>query len=85
MGQELTARTHYRALEKKRLVPVAIEGPVPAPGTPILADGADAGVMRSSCGGMGLALLKREALAAPHGLTAGAAKLTPRPPSWLKI
>lgn len=84
MGQELTARTHYRALVKKRLVPVDIEGPPPAPGTPILGDGAEAGVMRSSSDGMGLALLKREALDGAQSLTAGAAKLAPRVPAWLK-
>ena len=84
MGQELTARTHYRALVKKRLVPVDIDGPPPAPGTPIMADGAEAGVMRSSSDGMGLALLKREALDGTQSLTAGAAKLAPRVPAWLK-
>jgi hypothetical protein len=85
MGQELTARTHYRALVKKRLVPVAIEGPAPAPGTPVLADGAEAGIMRSSDGGLGLALLKREALEGARALTAGEARLAPRVPSWLKV
>ena len=34
MGQELTARTKYRALIKKRLFPVRVEGALPAPGTP---------------------------------------------------
>jgi len=84
MGQELTARTHYRALVKKRLVPVTIEGPAPAPGTPILAGGAEAGVMRSSRDGMGLALLNREAMAGGQTLTAGGARLAPRAPAWLK-
>ncbi|WP_431267514.1 YgfZ/GcvT domain-containing protein [Dankookia sp. P2] len=31
MGQELTARTKYRGLLKRRLVPVAVAGPLPAP------------------------------------------------------
>ena len=30
-GQELTARTHYRGLLKRRLVPVDIDGELPAP------------------------------------------------------
>ena len=47
MGQELTARTKYRGLVKRRLVPVAIEGPLPPPGTPVLRDGVDVGTMRS--------------------------------------
>ena len=85
MGQELTARTHYRALVKKRLVPVRIDGPTPAPGTPILAGGAEAGVMRSAGDGAGLALLKIEALSGIEPLRAGPARLVPRKPFWLKL
>ena len=33
MGQELTARTRYRGLLKKRLAPVLLDGPAPEPGT----------------------------------------------------
>jgi hypothetical protein len=80
MGQELTARTKYRALIKKRLVPVEIDGPVPAPGTPVTAGGKDAGVMRSAADGLGLALIRLEHLEAP--LVAGAARLTPKKPDW---
>ncbi len=54
MGQELTARMHYRGLTKKHLKPVRIEGIAPAPFT----DLPDGGSMRSSCGDIGLALLK---------------------------
>jgi folate-binding protein YgfZ len=84
MGQELTARTKYRALIKKRLMPVEIEGPAPAPGTPVLAGGKEAGVMRSAAGGLGLALLRLEALenGASVPLTAGEAKLMPKKPDW---
>ncbi len=39
MGQELTARTKYRGLVKRRLVPVAVTGSLPPPGTPVLRDG----------------------------------------------
>ena len=53
MGQELTARTKYRALIKKRLLPVDIDGPMPEPGTAVTADGKDAGVMRSAADGLG--------------------------------
>lgn len=85
MGQELTARTKYRALIKKRLLPVAIEGPTPAPGTAILTDGKEAGVMRSASGDLGLALLRLDALDGADGrpvFTAGEARLTPRKPDW---
>jgi folate-binding protein YgfZ len=43
MGQELTARTKYRALIKKRLFPVRIEGALPDPGTPVVRDGEEVG------------------------------------------
>jgi hypothetical protein len=85
MGQELTARTHYRALIKKRLVPVRIDGPAPPPGTPVVAGGAEVGVMRSAANGAGLALLKIEAIAGAPEMAAGAARIEPRKPFWLKI
>ncbi len=86
MGQELTARTKHRALIRKRLMPVDIEGPAPPPGTPVLFDGADAGEMRSALGGVGLALMRLEHLdkaqqtSAPF--TAGQSRLTPKKPGW---
>ena len=58
MGQELTARTKYRGLIKKRLMPVTIEGATPPPGTPLMLDGKEAGEMRSSRDGLGIALIR---------------------------
>ncbi|MGH6976400.1 MAG: YgfZ/GcvT domain-containing protein, partial [Stellaceae bacterium] len=83
MGQELTARTKYRALIKKRLVPVKLEGPLPAPGTPVMRDGEEVGELRSGRDGVALAMLKLDALAGP--LSAGDAKLTPQPPAWMNL
>lgn len=54
MGQELTARMHYRGLGKKHLRTVKIIGPTPAP----FSDLPNGGQMRSACGDVGLALLK---------------------------
>ena len=86
MGQELTARTRYRGLLKRRLVPVAIEGRAPERGTPILTlEGAEAGEMRSSQGTQGLALLRLEWLDKKGGLSAGGSRLTPQPPPWMKL
>jgi folate-binding protein YgfZ len=83
MGQELTARTKYRGLLKRRLVPVAVSGPLPAPGTPVLRDGTEVGTMRSGRAQAGLAVLRLEAM---HGaLTCGEATLTPRVPTWLRL
>jgi folate-binding protein YgfZ len=86
LGQELTARTKHRALIRKRLMPVDIDGAVPPPGTPILLDGAEAGVMRSGMSGIGLALMRLEhvekARQSGASFTAGETRLTPRKPGW---
>ncbi len=86
VGQELTARTRYRGLIKKRLVPVIVAGPLPAAGTPVLAAGAEVGEVRSGRDGQALALLRLEALARVRTgeveLTAGAARLVPTKPDW---
>jgi tRNA-modifying protein YgfZ len=84
IGQELTARTKYRGLIKKRLFPVRIDGPSP-PDTEVTYGGKDAGEMRSSRDGLGLALLRLDAVAAGQPLSAGSATLTPMQPDWMRI
>lgn len=83
MGQELTARTKYRGLVKRRLVPVAVDGPLPSPGTPITLAGDEIGTLRSGREGRALATLRLDGLRAA-GLQCGDAVLTPAPPAWLK-
>jgi len=83
MGQELTARTKYRGLVKRRLVPVEVEGPMPARGTPVTRDGAEVGEMRSGQGQRGMALLRLAALTGE--LRCGEAVLRPRVPGWMKL
>ena len=85
VGQELTARTKYRGLIKKRLMPVAVDGPLPAPGTLILRDGQEAGEMRSGRDGLALALVRLDALEAGTPLTAGEATVRPQRPDWAKF
>ena len=86
MGQELTARTKYRGLVRKRLMPVTIEGPAPASGAAITLDAAEAGEMRSSADGVGLALIRLEqfdkAAAGGQPLLAGETRLRPARPAW---
>lgn len=82
MGQELTARTRYRGLVKKRLLPVVVEGAVPPPGAILLQDGIEAGVMRSGRDGLGLALLRLEALERAAPMTWQASLLRPRVAAW---
>ncbi len=83
MGQELTARTRYRGLVKRRLVPVTIEGTPPAPGTPVLLDGREVGTMRSSLGPAGMAVLRIEAL--DTVLDCGTARLRAAVPAWMRV
>ena len=85
IGQELTARTKYRGLIKKRLMPVEIDGPAPAPGTIVTADGREVGEMRSSCDGLGLALLRIEPVIEGKPLKAGPATLVATTPSWMRL
>jgi folate-binding protein YgfZ len=86
MGQEVTARSKDRGLVKRRLLPVAIEGTAPPPGTPLMLGDREAGEMRSSSGSRGLALLRLERFAEAQAegrvLTAAGAKLIPSKPDW---
>jgi len=84
MGQELTARTKYRGLIKKRLVPVAIDGAA-VPGTDIVADGKVVGDLRSVHGDIGMAMLRLAAIDAGARLNAGDATLTPQVPAWMQL
>jgi folate-binding protein YgfZ len=83
LGQELTARTKYRGLIKRRLFPVSIVGETPAPGTPIRQSDQDVGTMRSSREGRGLALLRIDALTGQ--LTCGNAQLMPHKLAWMNV
>jgi tRNA-modifying protein YgfZ len=83
MGQELTARTRYRGLLKRRLLPVAATGNVPAHGTAVFAGGREVGEMRSGRGQIGLALLRLDALG--EALTAGGQSLRVEVPAWARL
>lgn len=85
MGQELTARTKYRALIRKRLFPVKVEGALPGPGTPIQRDGEEVGELRSGVGDRALAMLRLEAARDGGALVAGGARIVPEIPSWMRL
>jgi tRNA-modifying protein YgfZ len=86
VGQELTARTKYRGLIRKRLMPVQLRGLRPEPDAIIRLDDREAGEMRSSVDGIGLALLRLEQVerAAAEGrpLTVGETEVVPVKPDW---
>ncbi len=90
VGQEVTARSKFRAQLKKYLHQVSSGGDaLPAPGTPIHAGDSVVGEMRSSSGPYGLALLRVEelhqAIAAGATLMAGDVAITAQRPSWMHI
>lgn len=86
VGQELTARTKYRGVVRKRLMRVDVDGPLPAPGTPVMLGETEAGEMRSGRDGVALALIRLEhwekARDTGAAMTAGEAKVTPVKPAW---
>ena len=86
MGQELTARTKYRGLVKKRLVPITIDGALPAAGTPVMLDSKTVGEVRSGRDGRALALMRLEYLDnADASFTAGGAAVAPKKPDWAEF
>jgi folate-binding protein YgfZ len=89
VGQELTARMKYRGLVRKRLLPVVLKGPRPEPGTIIRLGEREAGEMRSSIDGRGLALLRLDRIAeadqAGAPLSAGATEVVPVKPDWVNF
>ena len=82
MGQELTARTKYRGLVKKRLIPISIDGATPSPGEVIKQDGKNVGELRSISGDLGIAIIRLEALEKDVSLKAGDAFIIPKKPEW---
>jgi folate-binding protein YgfZ len=87
MGQELTARTKYRGLVRKRLLPVKIDGAELAPGTILSIDGKEAGEIRIADSGRGLALIRLEHLdvLTGKGVDADGAHVTATVPDWMKL
>ena len=89
VGQELTSRTKYRGLVRKRLLRVDVDGPLPAPGTPVMLGDKEAGEIRSGREGIAIALLRLEqiekARESGQPLTAGTASITPVKPDWARF
>jgi folate-binding protein YgfZ len=83
MGQELTARTKYRGLVKKRFFAITASEPLPPAFTPVLAGGQEIGTIRTSSGTIGSAMLRLDALAKP--LIAGNALITPIIQPWMNL
>lgn len=85
MGQELTARTKYRGLIKKRLVPVILAGATPPASMDLTSEGKLVGELRSINGDLAMAMLKIPAIRAGLPIMAGETQVTPAPPAWLQL
>ncbi len=76
VGQEVVSRMEHRGAARKRIVPVRLRGPAPAPGTEIRAGGIAIGLMGSAANDRGLAMIRtdraEDAMAAGQELVAGA-------------
>ena len=86
MGQELTARMYYRGLLKKRLYSVTIDNPIESE-TEIKLENETIGIMASSSGSKGLALMNIEktekAIHERLILTANTTHISPSRQEWM--
>jgi folate-binding protein YgfZ len=89
VGQEVTARTHYRGQVKKAPYIVSADHPLPPSGTLIYCGEKEVGELRSSAGNQGLALLRLEEVAASQAsgmpLRVGDLVLSPKLPDWFTV
>ncbi|BAK83056.1 CAF17-like 4Fe-4S cluster assembly/insertion protein YgfZ [Komagataeibacter medellinensis] len=84
MGQELTARTRYRGLVRRHLLPVAADRELPPPGTPVMVDETVVGEMRSSRDSIGMAMIRNEYIH-DKTLAAGGHALHVKVPHWFAL
>ena len=84
VGQEVVSRVQHRGLARQRVAQVLISGLAPQPGAEILAGDIAIGVMGSSAGAVGLALLRldkaEDARVAGRAITAQDATLSVNTP-----
>ena len=80
VGQEVVSRVHHRGTARRRILPAALAGAAPAPGTPVLAGEAEVGVLCSTAGPHALASIRldraQDARDAGTQLTAGGIGVT---------
>lgn len=89
VGQEVVSRMQHRGTARTRVVRVALVGPVPEPGTPVVAGERALGAMASAAGGHGLAMIRvdraADALAEGVAMLAAGQVLTPDKPDWVRF
>jgi folate-binding protein YgfZ len=82
VGQETTSRMKRRGVIKNRMLPIAFEGPAPAPGAEVLAGELRAGEVLSGGDGRAMALLRLDRIEGAS-LTVDGRPVKAEPPEWL--
>jgi tRNA-modifying protein YgfZ len=86
VGQEVVSRVEHRASARSRVVPIAYDEFSPFPCLPVMAGGKQIGLLGSTAGGRGLALMRldriEEALASGVPLDAGGITIRLVRPDW---
>lgn len=85
MGQELTARTKYRALIKKRLFPIEFDGNDLAADSEVMAGDKAVGTVYSSAAPYALALLRLNALEEDAALSVNGQAIKVHQPDWMVL
>ena len=81
VGQETTSRMKRRGVIKNRMLPIAFDGPPPAPGTEVLNGELRAGEVLTGRDGAAMALLRLDRI--DGDLTADGRPVSVRRPDWL--
>jgi folate-binding protein YgfZ len=81
IGQETTSRMKRRGTLKTRMLPLAFDGPLPPPGTEVLAGDLRAGEVLTGRNGRAMGLMRLDRIAGP--LTAGGRPLRVERPVWM--
>jgi len=85
VGQEVVSRMEHRGTARSRILPVAVDGPMPPKGTDIRRGEKQVGTLLSSSGSAALALIRLDRLAeATAPLLANGATVTVSKPAWAK-
>lgn len=82
MGQELTARTHFRTQPKKRLMQVTYTGNAPVCGSVVMRGAMECGHVYSCTNGKGIAILRLTEVAKGEPLLVNGTSLTAHIPDW---
>lgn len=85
MGQELTARTKYRALIRRRLLTVTGTSDLPEPGTSLVKGGKTVGELRAASAHLGIALVKLDSLKADGAYHLADTEVTVGVPDWVTL